>query len=617
MACKEIQFVLYIILARNIIVLSISRTDPEKTDQLPLHIQESSTRPVYNLTSLIYEYYLICGPQYICDKHHFSFISELDSNPTVKICPECKCDRQCVTRQDCCPDVVFSMPEEECVTTSLLHGRSNKASNHYIIADCHEKSSEDLKDKCTKDYTDIKSLYFPPVTSAKYAFTFRNKFCAECNGITNYTEWNIDISCFDFVDLNFLSSYEAIFNTAESRGCQLKYKTDRNDMRTCRGTTSQPSVKIFEPVKTWCNVTGTWTYYDKDIESACSTDDMPRYKNYRNIFCFICNPPDYLVEQEIISTCNVSGIWSPYDASIERNCDSLDWTPNTQPYKNVFCFLCNRNNTNHNHYFDVSITTVEKVDRLYTYYFSVIGYNLDFYHAVLEKSKTRMLLSKIHKPLPLFQKTWNTTKLQSYHYAVDGVGPYCQSTYTFYLMQPCSCDLKTCLFRYKPPFCCLDVLLKAPTSCFSDILVESSSVEQRYSEPYGAVNKCGQSNVDGVNDQSQLRCGIAADDIFGTLPVTHEKMIYKNFDCMWCNLNSREKQQREITPWHVEIKCQSEINANFHVMLNDVIKTAKSMDCAVRIFPRQRNSGTTTMSKMYCGNIRTSHLINKCNIANG
>ncbi|OWF39941.1 uncharacterized protein LOC110464396 [Mizuhopecten yessoensis] len=609
MACKEIQIVLYILIAGNIILPS--QTFPNETGQLPLHIRESSSRLIYNLTHLIYEYYLVCGPQYICDKQHYSFITEFESNIKTDICPECQCDKHCIIRRDCCPDVMFSMPEDECVTTSLTHDSFNRKSNHYVVVECHDNSSKELKEKCTMNYTDIESLQFPPVTSAKYTFSFRNKFCAECNGIYNYTEWKIDVSCFDFVDLNFLSSYDALFNTAKSKDCQLEYKTDPRDMHKCHGTFLRPT-GLFEPLERWCNVTGTWAYYDRDIESACSNNYKLSYKNHRNIFCFICNPPDYFVEDELIDTCNESGIWSPYDVSIERGCNRLDWTPNTQPYKNIFCFLCNRNNTNPNQYFDVTSSMVEGTSRYYTYYVTLSGYNLDFYHSVLEKSKTRMYLSQIHEPMSLLQKAWNTTKLVSYHYAIDGVSSYCEDKYSVYEKMDCSCDMKTCLFRERPPFCCFDILLKAPTACFNDFLVESSLVEQQESKPYGAVNQCRQQEIGSFIDESQLRCGISTDDIFGTLPVTHGNSIYKNFDCMWCHLNSFEMEQKAYMPWHVQIECGSEINARFHVMLNDLIKTAKSMDCAVRIFPRDRNKENVQMSQTYCES--SPVLIEKCNV---
>ncbi|XP_069121319.1 uncharacterized protein [Argopecten irradians] len=610
MIFREIQLALYIIYAGNIIALTISHHASDVTEPLPLYVQDSSTRPVYNMTNLIYEYYLVCGPQYICNKHHYSFVYEFKSTPRVKVCPQCRCDRQCVLRQDCCPDVILSMPEQDCVTTSLLQGRVNKKSNHYIFADCHEKSPEELKDKCMMNYTDTESLQYPPVTSRRYAFTFRNKFCAECNGIHNYTEWNIDVSCFDFVDLNFLSSYEAIYNTARSNDCKLEYVADEGNMHKCFGRTQHST--DYEPLESWCNVTGTWAYRDPDIEAACAADYLPRYKTYRNIFCFICNPPDYLHEDEIVATCNVSGIWSPYEAAIEHNCNSMDWTPSTQPYKNVFCFLCNRNNTNYNRYFDVSISTTES-ESLYENFFTVTRYNLDFYHVLLEKSKTMMFLSHIHKPMPLFSNQWNTTKLVSYHYAVEGSGSFCKIPHQLFQLDLCSCDMKTCLYSHKPPFCCLDVLLEAPTSCFSDILVESSSVNQKYATPYSAISKCEQSNVGGAIDESQLRCGIAADDIFGTLPVTHGQAIYKNFDCMWCHLNSKEKQHIQITPWDVQIKCPYEINAEFHVLLNDVIKTAKVMDCSVRVFPRHRNSLMSQVSRMHCTKTSEFRYVDKCN----
>jgi hypothetical protein len=42
-----------------------------------------------------------------------------------------------------------------------------------------------------------------------------------------------------------------------------------------------------------CNVIGTWKRYDKDINFACNTFEND-LKFYKNIFCYLCNPPDVL-----------------------------------------------------------------------------------------------------------------------------------------------------------------------------------------------------------------------------------------------------------------------------------------------------------------------------------
>jgi hypothetical protein len=39
-----------------------------------------------------------------------------------------------------------------------------------------------------------------------------------------------------------------------------------------------------------CNVSGMWKEYDEDIDFACQTYKN-KHKFFKNIFCYICNPP--------------------------------------------------------------------------------------------------------------------------------------------------------------------------------------------------------------------------------------------------------------------------------------------------------------------------------------
>jgi hypothetical protein len=78
-----------------------------------------------------------------------------------------------------------------------------------------------------------------------------------------------------------------------------------------------------------CNVTGTWSTYDYDIDWACNGFQLP-FEIYKNVFCFICNPP--LTDQDIItSTCNQTGDWLQKTDAIENACFMYNESSATLP----------------------------------------------------------------------------------------------------------------------------------------------------------------------------------------------------------------------------------------------------------------------------------------------
>jgi hypothetical protein len=89
-----------------------------------------------------------------------------------------------------------------------------------------------------------------------------------------------------------------------------------------------------------CNVTGTWKRYDKDINFACNTFEND-LKFYKNIFCYLCNPPDVLDQTSVIAECNITGKWNHYSKTMVDACYHGDTTVALYPFKNIYCYVCN------------------------------------------------------------------------------------------------------------------------------------------------------------------------------------------------------------------------------------------------------------------------------------
>ena len=124
---------------------------------------------------------------------------------------------------------------------------------------------------------------FYPVYDRDLELNFYNQKCAECNGATNLTNWDLTVICHRSIDAYFLD----VLRGKLSQDCYIKF-TPPNEMiemnHICNsGTTGH------------CNATGRWKVHNSTLEQACSRFYSPvvgglmgRLK-YTNIFCQQCN----------------------------------------------------------------------------------------------------------------------------------------------------------------------------------------------------------------------------------------------------------------------------------------------------------------------------------------
>ncbi|KAK3082945.1 hypothetical protein FSP39_009741 [Pinctada imbricata] len=175
-----------------------------------------------NYTSLMREYLLLCGPEYFCFESRQTYKWEIGNNDNFRnqrLCPECRCDKSCVNRGDCCPDLFFSFPKLECVNRTIIKATENdrKRDSQFsalMVTDCPTGSDPDVSMKCT-NLTDTKSrLLNFPVTAVEFPIHYYNRHCAKCNNVTEFKTWKLDIFCGLMADFNYLSSVEDVISMA-------------------------------------------------------------------------------------------------------------------------------------------------------------------------------------------------------------------------------------------------------------------------------------------------------------------------------------------------------------------------------------------------------------------
>ena len=101
------------------------------------------------------------------------------------------------------------------------------------------------------------------------------------------------------------------------------------------------NLNSFDRIKRW------------DMNIDCEDQLSYTYEYIRHIFKErTCNvsfiPPNFIPSEPCvpykIDTCNVTGHWSVYNETLERGCNSFIG-PFNLTYKNMFCFLCNIDNS--------------------------------------------------------------------------------------------------------------------------------------------------------------------------------------------------------------------------------------------------------------------------------
>ncbi|XP_067682681.1 uncharacterized protein [Haliotis asinina] len=201
-------------------------------------------------------------------------------------CHRCSCDDSCVIFGDCCVDKgIGGKYFFDCELVKTYHNSID--SNFFlIVTKCQNDApnyTEDLAEKC--EHGKLGYVQDGRLVTAPHPFntsvTFRNKYCATCYDVNNYTPWDVYIHCNEDFDSSNYTDINSLIRSAKDLNCLVTNNIDNNShVQSCVSGSKLVST---------CNVTGLWREYNKSIEEACHSYYNPTLNNYKNIFCHLCN----------------------------------------------------------------------------------------------------------------------------------------------------------------------------------------------------------------------------------------------------------------------------------------------------------------------------------------
>ena len=312
-------------------------------------VNTSQVDQVLNLTKLLSDFVLTCGSSAgFCNQSQ----SPIQIEPTIN--PECadwlECGADCALASICAPDAKFAYINVSCVSTSIYPLDENDSRYSYnMITHCGISSTKNTgadalcTDLPERSMNNLHDDAFKPVISSSSLITYRNIYCAKCNDEddTNIIPFKLEVKCYNQFDINSFKTLRDAWEAIYRNNCTIWYIPPYEhigDVHYC---------PIEEDMISHCNVTGLWNTADYDplIEWACENFNSKTYQwHYKNIYCYICNPT--LVSKyntELISSCNVTGeLYYPHaDPFMEYGCEEFPAMPRMAPFKNVFCKKCN------------------------------------------------------------------------------------------------------------------------------------------------------------------------------------------------------------------------------------------------------------------------------------
>ncbi|XP_076103877.1 uncharacterized protein LOC143072692 [Mytilus galloprovincialis] len=281
------------------------------------------------------QYYNFCGTSKCIGNGRNN--SSTEHNLITSICNSCSCTFDCIKRGNCCPEIEFIFPSRIC-KNEVFYDKSMQDVNilkinqtdHKVVKECPAHTPDDLHSKCKRKRNLTEKLTTLPVTSLISFLTYDSIYCSECNNDSyNIQSWFPDFECSEMTDFNILSSLTEIVELSLENDCIILANNQNLPVQIC---IDNPTVFISE-----CNQTGTWLSSNDAILNACQSIDQP-IGMFRNVFCYMCNPPSGNIE--IITTC------LPSDSNdYSKLCNSTNLDRSMYPFKNRYCYFCNINVT--------------------------------------------------------------------------------------------------------------------------------------------------------------------------------------------------------------------------------------------------------------------------------
>ena len=125
-----------------------------------------------NVTNILYQYSLLCGPAFFDDGANIWNFPEISTD--YNICPICRGNKNCFADDNCCPDLELKFPSTYCVSEIIYSSNHTLfVENKYeIISTCPKGTNANILLQCTKSRSIQEKVQYPPVTSRKYLVSF-------------------------------------------------------------------------------------------------------------------------------------------------------------------------------------------------------------------------------------------------------------------------------------------------------------------------------------------------------------------------------------------------------------------------------------------------------------
>ena len=165
--------------------------------------------------------------------------------------------------------------------------------------------SNENKTRCESPGHDVAIDSIIPVTDSIGKETYRNKYCYFCNTVGtvhHLVPWLATVRS----EKEINSTGKMFWDELKEQGGTVIFRPPNFiPVDTCHKY--QPSFYISS-----CNVTGLWSEYNQSIEAACESFIDPFNNTYKNYFCYLCNIAEMLPTKEWV--CNRTGSqvnWMP------------------------------------------------------------------------------------------------------------------------------------------------------------------------------------------------------------------------------------------------------------------------------------------------------------------
>lgn len=213
-------------------------------------------------------------------------------------CNHCKCDEDCLVRQDCCADKKFKFngtdhvtkQNEKCVTPEIHAEQNvyleNREQESYLLVtydELDEKKSK-LSTACMEP-AELSISGNTPVYSPDTKLNYKNKYCALYNGVARYIPWELYLHC-PLAPFAFATPFGEVIENDEIQNhfvCSVYWKPNNPSYvkgKVCPSYQSHvqncPSTMVTESLETLCT-----NYHKQLVRGKKST--------YRNVFCMACN----------------------------------------------------------------------------------------------------------------------------------------------------------------------------------------------------------------------------------------------------------------------------------------------------------------------------------------